>query len=109
MAHRRDRRFLPGSSVAVDRTTRQATMKELMSADRANLATYAVLANREAAAKPIRIGIIGAGATGRAIALQLGTPVPGIRLAGISNRTPANGERAFREAGILQWKRAESP
>jgi predicted homoserine dehydrogenase-like protein len=29
--------------------------------------------------------------------------VPGIRLAGIANRTPANGERAFREAGITHW------
>ena len=47
--------------------------------------------------------MIGAGATGRAIALQLGTPVPGIRLAGIANRTPANAERAFREAGIARW------
>ena len=47
--------------------------------------------------------MIGAGATGRAIALQLGTPVPGIRLAGIANRTPAHAERAFREAGITRW------
>src|SRR5262245_64575690 len=53
--------------------------------------------------RPIRVGMIGAGATGRAIALQLGTPVPGIRLAAIANRTPANAERAFREAGITQW------
>ena len=83
-------------------------MTELISADRANLATYAVLASREAAARPIRVGIVGAGATGRAIALQLGTPVPGIRLAGISNRTPANAERAFREAGITQWKAVDS-
>ncbi len=74
-----------------------------------NLATYAVLASRESAGKPIRVGIIGAGATGRAIALQLGTPVPGIRLAGISNRTPANAERAFREAGIAEWSTADSP
>jgi predicted homoserine dehydrogenase-like protein len=49
--------------------------------------------------------MIGAGATGRAIALQLGTPVPGIRLAGIANRTLERGERAFREAAIANWKR----
>jgi predicted homoserine dehydrogenase-like protein len=47
--------------------------------------------------------MIGAGATGRAIALQLGTPVPGIRLAGIANRTTAHAERTFREAGIQRW------
>ena len=54
----------------------------------------------EAANRPIRVGMIGAGATGRAIALQLGTPVPGMRLVAIANRTPEHGERAFREAGI---------
>ncbi len=66
------------------------------------------LQEREAAGRPIRVGMIGAGATGRAIALQLGTPVPGMRLAGISARTPAHGERAFREAGFHEWSRATS-
>jgi predicted homoserine dehydrogenase-like protein len=61
------------------------------------------LREREAAGRPIRVGMVGAGATGRAIALQLGTPVPGIRLVAIANRTPAHGERAFREAGIATW------
>jgi predicted homoserine dehydrogenase-like protein len=61
------------------------------------------LMEREASGKPLRIALIGAGATGRAIALQLGTPVPGIRLAGIANRTAAHGERAFREAGVSEW------
>lgn len=74
-----------------------------------NMATDAVLASREAAGRPIRVGLIGAGATGRAIALQLGTPIAGIRLAGISNRTAAHGERAFREAGIEQWSNVDSP
>jgi predicted homoserine dehydrogenase-like protein len=63
------------------------------------------LQQREAAGRPIRVGMVGAGATGRAIALQLGTPVPGIRLVAIANRTPAHGERAFREAGITAWHR----
>lgn len=52
--------------------------------------------------------MIGAGATGRAIALQLGTPVPGMRLAAIANRTPENAERAFREAGFTNWAPATS-
>jgi predicted homoserine dehydrogenase-like protein len=66
------------------------------------------LREREAAGKPIRVGMVGAGATGRAIALQLGTPVPGIRLAAIANRTPEHAERAFREAGIQSWSRVSS-
>jgi predicted homoserine dehydrogenase-like protein len=52
--------------------------------------------------------MVGAGATGRAIALQLGTPAPGIRLVAIANRTPVHGERAFLEAGITEWSRVES-
>jgi len=52
--------------------------------------------------------MIGAGATGRAIALQLGTPVPGIRLAAIANRTAEHAERAFREAGITNWIRVST-
>ncbi len=67
------------------------------------------LQGRENQGRPIRVAMIGAGATGRAIALQLGTPVPGIRLAGIANRTAAHGERAFREAGMTRWITADSP
>lgn len=66
------------------------------------------LREREAAGNPIRVGMVGAGATARAIALQLGTPVPGIRLAGIANRTPEHAERAFREAGIQSWNKVSS-
>ena len=64
---------------------------------------------RETRGKPVRVGIVGAGAAGRAVALQLGTPPPGIRLAGIANRTPANGERSLREAGFSKWRSADSP
>src|SRR6266849_472566 len=63
------------------------------------------LREREATGRPIRVGMVGAGASGRAIALQLGTPAPGIRLSAIANRTPEHGERAFREAGITEWRR----
>src|SRR5262245_24226279 len=69
----------------------------------------AALREREAAGTPIRVGMVGAGPRGRAIALQLGTPAPGIRLVAIANRTAAHGERAFREAGVTKWKRAVSP
>lgn len=66
------------------------------------------LREREATGRPIRVGMVGAGASGRAIALQLGTPAPGIRLVAIANRTPAHGERAFREAGMTEWRRVET-
>src|SRR5215468_693149 len=66
------------------------------------------LREREDAGRPIRVGMVGAGATGRAIALQLGTPVPGLRLVAIANRTPEHAQRAFCEAGIMWWRRAGS-
>jgi len=68
----------------------------------------AALRELEATGHPIRVGMVGAGASGRAIALQLGTPVPGIRLVAIGNRTPEHGERAFREAGVTVWRCAGS-
>ncbi len=67
------------------------------------------LQSREQAGRPIRVAIVGAGAAGRSIALQLGTPVAGIRLVGIANRTLEHGERSFREAGVKEWRRSESP
>jgi predicted homoserine dehydrogenase-like protein len=73
-----------------------------------SMSIYHLLRAREAEQRPIRVGLIGAGATGRAIALQLGTPVPGMRLAAISNRTPKHAERSFREAGIDRWESADS-
>jgi predicted homoserine dehydrogenase-like protein len=68
----------------------------------------AALREREATGSPVRVAMVGAGATGRAIALQLGTPVPGLRLVAIANRTLAHGERAFREAGVTEWRHVES-
>src|SRR3974390_1639365 len=73
-----------------------------------NMNVDTALRQREEEGRPIRVGMVGAGATGRAIALQLGTPAPGIRLVGISARTPAHGERALREAGFQEWSRPES-
>src|SRR5262245_3066366 len=73
-----------------------------------NMSVDEALREREAAGRPIRVGMVGAGATGRAIALQLGTPVPGIRLVAIANRRPEHGERALREAGAAAWGRAGS-
>ena len=66
------------------------------------------LGKLEASGNPIRVGMVGAGATGRAIALQLGTPVPGMRLVAIANRTSEHAERAFREAGNSASVRIDS-
>src|SRR6476469_2880191 len=68
----------------------------------------AALLQRESAGNPSRVGMVGAGATGRAIALQLGTPVPGMRRVAIANRTPEHGEPAFREGGFQEWRRVTS-
>jgi predicted homoserine dehydrogenase-like protein len=66
------------------------------------------LQERETTGRPIRVGMVGAGATGRAIALQLATPVPGMRLVAIANRTTQHAERALREAGLTEWAPAAS-
>ena len=55
---------------------------------------------REAAGNPIRVAMIGAGFMGRAIARQIFTRTPGIRLCGIASRRIANARRAYQEAGI---------
>lgn len=73
-----------------------------------SMSVFSALRERENSGHPVRVGMIGAGATGRAIALQLGTPVPGIRLVGIANRTVSHAERAYLEAGITQWGNVSS-
>src|SRR5271155_5839877 len=73
-----------------------------------SMITDTALQERESKGQPIRVGMIGAGATGRAITLQLATPVPGIRLAAIVNRTRSHSERALREAGVSEWAIADS-
>jgi len=57
------------------------------------------LRRREAEGRPIRVGMIGAGFMARGIANQIVNSVPGMRLVAIANRTVANAERAFAEAG----------
>lgn len=58
------------------------------------------LEKRKQSGKPIRIGLIGAGVMGRMIALQLLTPITGMKLVAIANRTVAKAERAYREGGV---------
>jgi predicted homoserine dehydrogenase-like protein len=58
------------------------------------------LRRREAEDRPIRVGMIGAGFMGRGLANQIVNSVPGMRLVAIANRTLANAERAYAEAGV---------
>jgi predicted homoserine dehydrogenase-like protein len=57
------------------------------------------LAQREAEGRPIRIGLVGAGFMGRGIALQLCTPLLGMRLVAIANRHVDGAARAWADAG----------
>ncbi len=56
------------------------------------------LAQREADGRPIRVGLVGAGFMGRAVALQLCRPMPGMRLVAIANRTLAHAQQAWAAA-----------
>jgi predicted homoserine dehydrogenase-like protein len=58
------------------------------------------LKRRNSENRPIQVGLIGAGFMGRGIALQILLSVPGMRLAGIANRTLTTAERAYRMAGV---------
>jgi len=66
------------------------------------------LQRRLAAGKPIQVALIGAGYMGRGIALQILTAFPGIRLAVIVNRNVDQAERAYREAGVSEFRSVSS-
>lgn len=68
-----------------------------------------LLEERARAGRPIQVALAGAGATARTIVVQLLTPVPGIRLAVILNRTPAHARRAWLEAGATEARDVSRP
>jgi predicted homoserine dehydrogenase-like protein len=57
------------------------------------------LRTREEAGEPIRVGMVGAGAMGRGVALQIATAIPGMRVAAICNRHPEAARSAYLQAG----------
>jgi len=57
------------------------------------------LKKRQAAGNPVKVGMIGAGFMGRAIALQISKFVPGMELVAIGNRTLEKARQAYLEAG----------
>ncbi|MEX2455193.1 MAG: NAD(P)-dependent oxidoreductase, partial [Rhodospirillaceae bacterium] len=61
----------------------------------------------EARGTPIRVGLVGPGFLGRAIARQLILYAKGIRLAAISARDPATAAKAFTDAGVVHPRLAE--
>ena len=68
----------------------------------------AALEARQAAGKPLRVGLVGAGVMGRMITLQFLTPLAGMRLVAIANRTLARAQQAYRDAGVHETVTATS-
>ena len=58
------------------------------------------LARREAEGRPVVVAITGAGQMVRSMANRIVNKTPGMHLAVIANRTPANAERCLRESGV---------
>jgi predicted homoserine dehydrogenase-like protein len=67
------------------------------------------LRKRLADGNPVRVALVAAGYMGRGIALQIIAANPGMRLAAIANRTVDQAERAYREAGIEEFRAVSSP
>ncbi|MCP6761571.1 MAG: Gfo/Idh/MocA family oxidoreductase [Fischerella sp. CENA71] len=66
------------------------------------------LAARAEAGNPVKVGMIGAGFMGRGIANQIANSVPGMELVAISNRNVDAAKRAYSEAGIENFKVANT-
>ena len=66
------------------------------------------LAKRHAENNPIRVGMVGAGFMGKAIALQICSAVRGMKLVAISNRTLEKARQAYERAGIIKVEEANS-
>lgn len=62
------------------------------------------LAKREAEGRPVRVALVGAGAMGRGIAVQIAA-MQGMQLVAIANRTPARAEAAYAAAGTSSCDR----
>ncbi|MCS6948553.1 MAG: hypothetical protein NZM12_13160 [Steroidobacteraceae bacterium] len=67
------------------------------------------LQRRLAANNPIKAALVGAGYMGRGIALQIISSFPGIRLAAVVNRHIEQAERAYRDSGVDELRRVDTP
>ncbi len=66
------------------------------------------LAERAASGKPVNVGIVGAGYSGRNVAYQIINSFPGLRLVAIANRTLAAAHDAFVKAGVEDVRSVET-
>jgi predicted homoserine dehydrogenase-like protein len=66
------------------------------------------LKKRQEDNNPVRVAMIGAGFMGRGIALQIQTSVAGMELVAIANRHLDGAKKAYQEAGIKDFKAAET-
>ena len=66
------------------------------------------LERRQRDGNPVRVAMVGAGAMGRGIALQILSAVPGMELVAISNRHVEAAGRVYREAGAEQVEVVET-
>jgi predicted homoserine dehydrogenase-like protein len=62
---------------------------------------------REAAGRPIQVGMVGAGFMGQGLTNQITNSVPGMRMAAIYNRKPERAEGVYRYSGLDDIVRAD--
>lgn len=62
------------------------------------------LRKRAAEGRPVKVALIGAGFMARGVANQIVNSVPGMKLVAISNRTIKAAHRAWREAGVFEFR-----
>lgn len=67
----------------------------------------AALKQREADNNPVRVALVGAGFMGRALVNQIVNATAGMQMVAICNRTQANAERAYLEAGVEDFSVAD--
>jgi predicted homoserine dehydrogenase-like protein len=63
---------------------------------------------REAAGRPIQVGMVGAGFMGQGLTNQITNSVPGMRMAAIYNRKPKRAEGVYRYSGLEDVARVET-
>src|ERR671913_2318273 len=66
------------------------------------------LAKRHTENNPVRVGIVGAGFMGKAIAYQICRYIKGMELVAISNRTLEKARQVFHDAGLKNVKEVSS-
>ncbi len=66
------------------------------------------LKKRELKNNPVKVALVGVGFMGRGFVNQVENSTPGMRVAAICNRTQANAQRAYREAGVENFTLVDS-